>query len=395
MVPVLVLLTMVVFILVDLALRLILKKREEARLRRERQEALDVGLRLEYTDEAASLKRVEVKEPKARILAVDDEPVVLDSFRKILVLEGYSIDTVESAPEAIGLVRKRDYDFVYADLKMPGMDGIELTKAVKHLRPDIDVVIITGYASVESAVETMKHGAMDYVQKPFTADELADFTRKILIRREDRRARTTPLKVRLVEPGAGESDSPRIINVPGGAFVSPEHTWATLDLNGEVGIGLDDVALKMLLDVEEIDLPKHGQRVHRGEPLFSVRRKDRRLTFSAPVGGRISRVNHELAHHLDVLAHHPFASSWICCLVPGHLTDDLIRLKVGTDSVSWYESELDRFQASFAELRREAVAAGDEEEERPEAELDIEARWTAFADCFLSAEQLGRPARFA
>jgi CheY-like chemotaxis protein len=61
---------------------------------------------------------------------VDDEPVVLDSFRKILVLEGYSIDTVETAQEALGLVRKRDYDFVFTDLKMPGMDGLDLTKAV-------------------------------------------------------------------------------------------------------------------------------------------------------------------------------------------------------------------------------------------------------------------------
>ncbi|MGB6853684.1 MAG: response regulator, partial [Thermoanaerobaculia bacterium] len=186
MVVIIVILTLAIFLVVDLVLRLALEKRQTANLLREREEALDIGLKLDFAEEAPSLKRVDVENPKARILAVDDEPVVLDSFRKILVLEGYSIDTVETAQEGLGLVRKRDYDFVFTDLKMPGMDGLDLTKAVKHLRPDIDVVMITGYATIESAVETMKHGAMDYVEKPFTADELAQFTRKLVIRRQDR-----------------------------------------------------------------------------------------------------------------------------------------------------------------------------------------------------------------
>ena len=82
-----------------------------------------MGLRLEFADEAASLKRVQVDNPKARILAVDDEPIVLDSFRKILVLAGYSVDTVETGPEALALVRRNDYEFAFTDLKMPGMDG--------------------------------------------------------------------------------------------------------------------------------------------------------------------------------------------------------------------------------------------------------------------------------
>ena len=63
------------------------------------------------------------------------------------MLAGFSVDTVETGQEALGLVRKHDYDFVFTDLKMPGMDGLDVTKAVKHLRPDIDVAIITGYAT--------------------------------------------------------------------------------------------------------------------------------------------------------------------------------------------------------------------------------------------------------
>ena len=103
MVVLIVVLTVVVFIIVDFALRVILRKRQELKLRKEREEALYVSLKLDFSKEAKTLKRVEVKEPKARILAVDDEEIILDSFRKILVIAGYSIDTVEKGREALGL----------------------------------------------------------------------------------------------------------------------------------------------------------------------------------------------------------------------------------------------------------------------------------------------------
>jgi len=178
MVLLIVILTVVVFIIVDFALRLILQKRRELKLSKEREKALDIGLKLDFTYEAKTLKRVELENPKAKILAVDDEEIILDSFRKILVLAGYCVDTVQTGAEALGLIQKCDYDFVFTDLKMPEMDGLEVTKAVKHIRPDIDVIVITGYATIETAVETMKHGAMDYVQKPFTEDELIEFGKR-------------------------------------------------------------------------------------------------------------------------------------------------------------------------------------------------------------------------
>ena len=183
MVAIIVVITIIVFIIVDIVLRISMKRMEIKKQKKEREEALDIGLKLDYTKEAKTLKRVEVKNPKAKILAVDDEEIILDSFRKILVLAGYSIDTLETGKEALWLIQNHDYDFVFTDIKMPEMDGVDVTKAVKHLRPDIDVIVITGYASIETAVETMKFGAMDYVEKPFTEDELVDFVNKALIKK--------------------------------------------------------------------------------------------------------------------------------------------------------------------------------------------------------------------
>jgi CheY-like chemotaxis protein len=377
MVVIIVILTVAIFLIVDLVLRLALEKRHTAKLRQEREQALDIGLRLEFAEEAESLKRVEVESPKARILAVDDEPVVLDSFRKILVLEGYSIDTVETGQEALGLVRKRDYDFVFTDLKMPGMDGLELTKAVKHLRPDIDVVMITGYATIESAVETMKHGAMDYVEKPFTADELAQFTRKLVIRRQDRIEKLTPPKVHLVTPSSGQSRAPNVVNVPGGLYISPEHSWVGIEITGEARIGLDDFAVKTLREVEEIEFPESGKKVSKGEPLFTIKRRGQTLTISSPLDGTVSRVNHELAYHLELLTRRPYEVGWICSLIPRNLSADLESLRIGADALPWFESEIETFQRHFK------AAQGTQVERESDEKSIEELAWAAFAAAFL------------
>src|SRR3569833_2228037 len=95
----------VICLVVDLGIRTLLTRLREQRRRREREEALTASLNLDFTHEAKSLKRVEVENPVARILCVDDEPIVLDSFRKILVLDGYAVDTVETGQEALGLIQ--------------------------------------------------------------------------------------------------------------------------------------------------------------------------------------------------------------------------------------------------------------------------------------------------
>jgi CheY-like chemotaxis protein len=192
---VIVLVNVLAFALADYLVRHYREKRQEAAARAEREAILTKQIRLDFTEEAKTLKRVEVPSPKARILAVDDEQVILDSFRKILVLAGYNVDTVESGPEALGLVQKHDYDFVFTDLKMPDMEGTEVVKAVKHLKPDVDVAVITGFGTIETAVSSMQDGATDYVQKPFTEDELCEFVKKLVVKRDARKQGVTMEKI--------------------------------------------------------------------------------------------------------------------------------------------------------------------------------------------------------
>ena len=343
-VALIVIITIVAFVVVDLLLRTLLRRKSEKRLKRERERAVDVGLKLDVSDESPCLRRVVVDNPKARILAVDDEEIILSSFRKILVYAGYSIDTVEKGSEALGLIRKRDYDFIFTDLKMPEMDGVELTKAAKHLRPDIDVIVITGYASVETAVETVRYGAMAYVEKPFTEDELLEFLKTALIKRQVNLEKQMRHKIRLIKPGTPESKSKYELNVPAGVFISPQHAWAKIELNGMVRIGPDDLIRKIFEQIDHVNLPETGQTIEKGKTLFSIQYGDYQLEIPSPLSGKITSVNSEHAEHPDWLAIKPFELSWMCGIEPSNLAEELPSLRIGRDSVSWYQSEIDRYQ---------------------------------------------------
>jgi len=344
MTALIVVLLFVAFVGLDALVRIVAQRMQAARVLREREEVLRSSVRLDFTHEAKTLKRVEVPNARARILAVDDEPVILDSFRKILVLDGFDVDTVESGPEALGLVQRRDYDFVFTDLKMPDMDGVEVVKAVKHLRPDIDVVVVTGYGTIETAVATMQHGAVEYVQKPFTAGELSAFARKILIQREARLQAQRRPTVRVVNPLMAEAPAANEFCVPGGAFVAPGHTWVRIEAGGQVRVGIDDFAGKALGSIDGVDAPAPGRTVRQGEPLFAARRGTAKAQFAAPLSGTVVAGNGQLKNSCASVRESPYDRGWVCILQPADLAGELKLLRIGKPAVEWYQDEIDRLR---------------------------------------------------
>jgi CheY-like chemotaxis protein/glycine cleavage system H lipoate-binding protein len=330
----------ILFIIADLIIRTVVKKSTEKRKRKQREEALKVNLNLDFTHEAKSLKRVEVETPKAKILAVDDEEVILDSFRKILVLDGYSVDTVQTGQEALGLIQKNHYDFCFTDLKMPEMDGVDVCKSVKHLRPDIDVIIITGYASVETAVETMKYGAMDYIQKPFTEDELTEMVNKFVIRRGDRIKRQLKSQVNITQPGSSEPSETVEFSIPGGVFIAPGHCWAAIEPDGKVNIGIDDFAKKIIGKIDSVDLPNLGMDVKKGQHIFTIKQGVHSIPFNSPISGKVEFVNKALLDDLDRMDVNPYGKSFLCIIDGTKLDEELSDLKIGQSAVEYFNDEI-------------------------------------------------------
>jgi two-component system response regulator PilR (NtrC family) len=109
---------------------------------------------------------------RGTIHVIDDEPVIHDVLGQLLTSEGYEVELSSSGEEGLAKIEERFFDLVLLDLLMPGLKGIEVLQALRRIDPRALVIIITAYASVESAIEAMKMGAFDYIQKPFKHDEL-------------------------------------------------------------------------------------------------------------------------------------------------------------------------------------------------------------------------------
>ncbi|MGZ5434382.1 MAG: sigma-54-dependent transcriptional regulator, partial [Thermoanaerobaculia bacterium] len=125
--------------------------------------------------------------PKGRILIVDDEFSVRDSLRRWFQEEGYEVGTAESANDALARLAEREWNIALVDIKMRGTDGIELQRRMHELKPEMSVIIMTGYASVETAVAALKNGAYDYVTKPLDPDDISNLVRNALAHSETRR----------------------------------------------------------------------------------------------------------------------------------------------------------------------------------------------------------------
>jgi len=121
---------------------------------------------------------------KTTIHVIDDEPIIHEVLGELLTSEGYEVEISSSGEEALDKYSTRSFGLVLLDLLMPGMDGIEVLKSIRKIEPHAVIIIITAYASVESAISAMKTGAFDYIQKPFKHDELLLIIKRALEHKE-------------------------------------------------------------------------------------------------------------------------------------------------------------------------------------------------------------------
>jgi DNA-binding NtrC family response regulator len=180
---------------------------------------------------------------KVSILIVDDEESVRDSLFNWFIEDGYRVECAENAKMALNMLQSDNFDIVLADIKMPGMDGLEMLKRIKSLRKDTIVIVMTAFATVDTAVQALKDGAFDYVTKPFDPDDLSHLirnaSRQIALIEENEILKDRVISLENVDDIIGNSVSMQMVFHE---IESVANSNASVIITGESGTGKELVA---------------------------------------------------------------------------------------------------------------------------------------------------------
>jgi glycine cleavage system H lipoate-binding protein len=182
------------------------------------------------------------------------------------------------------------------------------------------------------------------VQKPFTEDELLEFTKKSLIKRQDKIQKMLKPKVHITHmEEAGGTSAPEF-QIPGGVFISEGHCWANIGEEGAVKVGIDDFAKKLIGKIDSIEFPNPGMIIKKGQPLFTIKQGNRSITFKSPVSGKVLEINKPLSNDFESLDYTPYDRNWICLVDADDLDSEIPKLKIGKAAVSLYEEDIEHLK---------------------------------------------------
>jgi CheY-like chemotaxis protein len=244
-----------------------------------------------------------------KILVVDDEITVCKSIRQAILSEGYQVDTALSGEEALKKDKENAYDLIITDLMMPGISGLDLLKTLKEARPSVDVIMVTGYPTIKTAVQSVKLGAFDYLPKPFTPADLRG-----LVSRAFKKAESA-------ERGEGEVTALRI---PSGYYYMLGHTWLKVEGGNKALVGVIHDFLKTVGIITQLELPKENEAISQGEVCGKITDADQWAhRIWSPASGRVIEVNAKLMEDFSLLRRYPYGRGFLFRIETSNLEEDI------------------------------------------------------------------------
>ncbi len=249
------------------------------------------------------------KKSRKRILVVDDEITVCKSIRQAIEREDYEVEMALSAEEALQKEEASPFDLIITDLMMPGMSGLDLLQHLKKKKPHVTVIMVTGYPTIRTAVESVKLGAFDYLPKPFTPAELRSLVSRAFKKTEGEKEK---------EAEAMET------SIPAGYYYMLGHTWLHVEEENRVTVGVMPEFLKTVGIITHLELPRVGDVIMQGEVCGKVTDRDQFThRIWSPASGRVITVNSALLEDFSLLRRSPFDQGFLFRLEPTQLEEDL------------------------------------------------------------------------
>jgi len=246
---------------------------------------------------------------KRKILVVDDEITVCKSIRQAILSEEYEVDMALSGEEALKKDKQSAYDLIITDLMMPGISGLDLLKELKNTRPEVLVIMVTGYPTIKTAVQSVKMGAFDYLPKPFTPADLRG-----LVARAFKRA----------ERDAAGAEEAAALRIPEGYYYMLGHTWIKTDPQNRATVGVVHEFLKTVGIITQFELPKVSDVVSQGDVCGKITDAEG-LTHRiwSPASGRVIEVNAKLLEDTSLLRRDPYLAGYLFRIETSNLEEDI------------------------------------------------------------------------
>ena len=243
------------------------------------------------------------------MLVVDDEEVVCQVCQRIFSRQGFHVDTNTDPRQGLARATEKDYEIILLDIKMPNMDGIQFLEPLRKKKPEVPVLIITGYPSIPNAAAAMRLGASDYVTKPFTAEEITWAVQRVLAVQHELSGE--------VPPEAAADESPLAAKWIGETLFW-EESWVRAEMDGSACAGAVLPGIRGA-KITGVRLPRIGEVVYQGLPMAGVTLAEKPpIVVPAPVSGVVVVVNQLLQKRPGWLASDPCGEGWMACICTTH-----------------------------------------------------------------------------
>lgn len=257
-----------------------------------------------------------------KILLIEDEQVVVDAAARILKTENFEVDHAPTAENGIDMLTKQRYQLILSDLMLPGMSGIDLIKIVKKSFPDLPVIIISGYAMLENALNAFRQNAFDFLPKPFDFEELMG-----VVNRAINHSKIIQSSARYGNQERPTHRSQLKSSKDEKYYFLGEHSWASVNQDKVITIGVAETFPERMGTVEKIEFPAINSEVWQGNLCVRIISQGNLIHMVwAPLSGKVISYNQEAEKSSKLIDSDPFFHGWLIKILPINLENELKNL---------------------------------------------------------------------